>query len=166
MTYFSKRTKATATVLTVILFITAGICACLARLDFGYNGLFWVLTMAALVAMIQIAQRYLLAGYEYFLDPEEDLFRHNRLTVIRIVGNRRTSLFTTPLASLTRVIPYRKNRKVQAEFGKVSARMDFSADLFPAESYLLFFEIYGELTTVRLQCDAAFAEELTRRAGI
>ena len=166
MTYFSTRTKATATVLTVILFITAGVCACLERLNLGYNGLFSVLMMASLVAMIQIAQRYLLSGYEYILDPEEDLLRYNRLTVIRIVGKRRTSLFTIPLASLTRVIPYRKNRKVQEEFGKVTSRMDFSADLFPPESYLLFFEIHGELTTVRLQCDATFAEELMRRAGI
>lgn len=166
MRYFATRKKHTATVLALLLLAAAFIFSCLAALPVGWKGLFQVLTLASLVAMIQIAQRYLLSGYEYILDPSEELLTYNRLTVIRVVGQRRTSVFMTPLSSLTQVIPYRKLSEVKKEFGCIGTRMDFSADLLPPVSYLLLFEVHGEQSLVRLQCDETFAEALRERAGI
>ncbi len=163
MTYRAERKKKTALTLTLLLLAAAVACGVISGLGLGWKSLWQIAMMIALVAVIQITQRYLLSDYEYILDAMEDVLTYNRLTVIRTVGQRRTSVFTVPLASLTEVIPYRKAEALKAEFGTPSQRMDFCPDLFPPESYLLLFETNGEMTAVRLQCDIAFAEELKKR---
>jgi hypothetical protein len=163
MIYRSQRQTKAALVLTVLLLAVAAVCGVISGLGFGWKSLWQILMMGALVAVIQITQRYLLSDYEYILDPIEDVLTHNRLTVIRIVGERRTSVFTVPLSSLTEVIPYRKGESLKETYGTPAQRMDFCPDLFPSGSYLLLFESNGDLTAVRLQCDAAFAEELKKR---
>ncbi len=166
MIYYSERKRTTAMVLAVLLLVIAAVCGAFSALGWGWKGIWQIFMMACLVAMIQISQRYLLSGYEYILDPQEEILTYNRLTVIRIVGKRRTSVFTVPLATLCEVIPNRKRKALKAEYGTPSKRMDFCPDLFPPESYLLLFEVNGEMTAVRLQCDAAFAEELKKRAMV
>jgi len=166
MIYLSTRKRKTAAVIAALLFAIAALCGVFSGLGWGWKSVWQILMMAALVAMLQITQRYLLSGYEYLLDPLEDVLIYNRLTVVRTVGKRRTSVFTVPLSTLTEVIPYRKIKALREEYGAPSQRMDFCPDLFPPESYLLLFEVNGEMTAVRLQCDAAFAEELKKRAMV
>ena len=163
MTYLSVRKRNTATVVSILLLVAAAACGVISGLGFGFKSLWQILMMACLVALIQISQRYLLSGYEYILDPLDEILTHNRLTVIRTVGKRRTSVFTMPLASLTAVMPYVSLKALIEEKGRPAQRMDFCPDLFPPESYWLLFEAYGEMTAVRLQCDAAFADELKKR---
>ncbi len=163
MIYHSERKKKSAFLLAMLLLLVAVVCGVFSGLGLGWKSLWQILMMAALVAMIQITQRYLLSGYEYILDPTEDILTYNRLTVIRTVGQRRTSVFTVPLASLTEVIPYCKTERLKEEYGIPSQRMNFCPDLFPHDSYLLLFEDNGDLMVVRLQCDSAFAEELKKR---
>ena len=166
MKYCAKRNKGTATVLAVMLRILAAVCACFSSLGWGWTGIWQILMLICVVTVIQIGQRYILSGYEYIVDSLEDLLTYNRLTVIRTVGERRTSVFAEPLSGLVGVIPYRKTKALIAEYGRPVRRMDFCPDLFPFESYLLLFEVNGALSVVRLQCDAAFAEELTKRMGV
>jgi len=166
MIYRSVRKKRTAVVLAVMLLVIATACGCFSSFGWGWTGVWQILMLAGIVAVIQVGQRYLLSGYEYIVDPLEDLLSYNRLTVIRTVGERRTSVFIEPLGGLVGVIPYRKTKALTAEYGRPVRRMDFCPDLFPAESYLLLFEVNGELSVVRLQCDAAFAEELRKRQGV
>ncbi len=166
MIYRSVRKKRTAVVLAIMLLVIAAACGCFSSLGWGWTGVWQILMLAGIVAVIQVGQRYLLSGYEYIVDPLEDLLSYNRLTVIRTVGERRTSVFIEPLGGLVGVIPYRKIKALTAEYGRPARRMDFCPDLFPAESYLLLFEVNGELSVVRLQCDAAFAEELRKRQGV
>lgn len=166
MIYRSERKKGTATVLAVMLLFIAAVCGCFSALGWGLKGVWQILMLLCVVTVIQIGQRYLLSGYEYIVDPLDELLSYNRLTVIRTVGQRRTSVFTEPLGGLTQVIPYCKTKAFIAAYGRPVRRMDFCPDLFPRESYLLLFEVNGELSTVRLQCDAAFAEALRERAGV
>jgi hypothetical protein len=166
MKYCAKRNKGTATVLAVMLLILAAVCACFSSLGWGWTGIWQILTLISVVTVIQLGQRYILSGYEYIVDPLEELLSYNRLTVIRTVGGRRTSVFAEPLGGLVGVIPYRKTNALIAEYGRPVKRMDFCPDLFPSESYLLLFEVNGALSVVRLQCDATFAEELTKRMGV
>ncbi len=164
MKYVSVRKQATAMVVSGMLLVVAGVCGCLSALRIGWIGVWQFLTIACLVAMIQLCQRYLLSGYEYLLDPLEELLWHNRLTVIRTVGKRRTSVFAESLRILVDVIPYRKRNALEDEYGRPSQWMDFCPDLFPSESYLLLFDVNDALFVVRLQCDAVFAAELKKRA--
>lgn len=127
----------------------------------------WQLSaMICAVVAIQIAQKHLLSSYEYILDPSDELLTHNRLTVIRTVGKNRSSLYTVPLSSLTSVIPYKKMRKVEKEYGKIGKKFSFCSDIHPKESCLLIFEDSDELTIIRLQCDEAFMNALSDRRGI
>ncbi len=129
------------------------------------RGFFEFLALVFGVVIIFILQKYIMSYYEYILDTDEDVESYNRLTVIQVMGKRRTSLYTAPLSSLTAVIPYRKMRKVEKEYGKVGAKMSFCADILPKESYLLVFEDGNELALVRLQCDGRFASKIEERAG-
>ncbi len=166
MRYFALRKKNTAAVLTGLLFAAAAATALLAAFGVGWKGVWHILTAAALVTAIQLSQRYLLTGYEYILDPEDERLFRNRLTVIRAAGPRRTSVFSVPLGTMTAAVPYRKKKDLEKEFGTVSERMDFCPDLFPDESYWLLFEVNGVQTAVRLQCGTDFVRELKRCAGL
>lgn len=165
MIYTALRRRKTATVAAALLLFAALLCGSFGALGIGFRALWQLLMLICLVAVIQIGQRYLLSGYDYILDPDEDLLRYNRLTIVRTVGKRRTSVYTVPLRSLVAVIPYRKTKKVVEEYGRLSVRMSFCPDMFPRDSQLLLFETNGELTLLRLQCDEAFAEALRARSG-
>ena len=166
MTYVCLRQRATAKVCCLLLFAAALLTGIFSSLELGPKGIWQILMVASLVAIIQISQRYLLSGYEYILDPMEEILLHNRITVIRTQGKRRTSIFTVPLKNLTAVISYVKYKKLKEEYGEISERMNFCADMFPSESYLLLFEVNDKISAVRLQCGADFAEELKKRAGV
>lgn len=165
MKYTAVRQRKTASVLAGLLLVTALLCGSFGALGFGLRAVWQLLMMLCLVAVIQIGQRYLLSGYDYILDADEDLLHHNRLTIVRTVGKRRYSVFTLPLRSLTKVIPYCKTKALTAEYGRPTTRMSFCADMFPRESYLLLFEVNDTLSVIRIQCDSAFAEVLRSRAG-
>ncbi len=145
-------------VLTVVFLV-------ISTLGFFIRGIFELLALACAVTVIQIAQRYLMSYYEYILDPADELLTYNRLTVIHVVGQRRTSLYTVPLAGLKDVIPYKKMRKVEKEYGKIGKKMSFCPDMFPKESCLLIFEDGDELVILRLQCDVRFMFVLEERKG-
>lgn len=131
-----------------------------------FGGIFGVLTLAGAVTVIQIVQRYLMTYYEYILDPTDELLTYNRLTVIQVVGKRRTSVYTVPLANLSAVIPYKKMKTVEKEYGKVGKKMSFCPDMFPKESCLLIFEDGNELTLLRLQCGSEFMSAIEERKGV
>ena len=145
-------------VLTVILLV-------ISMFDFFFRGVFEILAIASAITVIQIAQRYLMCYYEYILDPENELTSHNRLTVIQVVGKKKTSLFTVPLAYLKGVIPYKKMKAVEKEYGKIGKKMSFCPDIRPKESCLAIFEDGDELVLLRLQCDGEFMAELEERKG-
>lgn len=166
MTYVCLRRRGTAKVLCVLLFILALLGGIFSSLAIGWRGIWQILMLASLVAIIQISQRYLLSGYEYILDPAEEILKRNRMTVIRTQGKKRFSVLTLNLKNMTAVIPYTKHQKLKEEYGQFSSRMNFCADMFPPESYLLIFEINGETSAVRIQCGEDFASELTLRAGV
>jgi histone acetyltransferase (RNA polymerase elongator complex component) len=86
--------------------------------------------------------------------------------VSKAVGQKKTSLYTAPLSNLTEVIPYKKMRAVEKEYGKIGKKMSFCPDMFPKESILLVFEDGDELTILRLQCGSDFMSALKERKGI
>jgi hypothetical protein len=131
-----------------------------------FGGIFGVLTLAGAVTVIQIVQRYLMTYYEYILDPADELLTYNRLTVIQVVGKRRTSVYTVPLAGLSAAIPYKKMKTVEKEYGKVGKKLSFCPDMFPKESCLLVFEDGSDLTLLRLQCGVEFTSAIEERKGI
>ena len=135
-------------------------------LDLLFRGIFEVIALACAVTVIQIAQKYLMSYYEYILDPSDELLDYNRLTVIQVVGKRRTSIYTAPLSCLTAVMPYKKMKTVEKEYGKIGKRMSFCPDMFPKESCLLVFEDGDELAILRLQCGAEFMSALNERKGV
>lgn len=166
MTYFSVRKKATAIVLGVLFLIIAIACGSFSALGFGIKSVWRILMLLALITVIQISQKHLISGYEYILDAKDDILTRNRLTVIRVQGQKRFSLFTLSLKNLTAVIRQTKYKNIKKEYGKPSARMSFCPDISPSEAYILLFEVNGELTTITLQCDEKFAKELRLRAGV
>ena len=145
-------------VLTVVFLV-------ISTLDLFFRGVFEVIAIACAVTVIQIVQRYLMSYYEYILDTSDEILTYNRLTVIQVVGKRRTSVYTVPLAALTDVVPYKKMKTVEKEYGKIGKKMSFCPDMFPKESCLLIFEDGDELTILRLQCDVRFMFALEERKG-
>ena len=166
MTYFSVRKKATAKVICVILLIIASVCGSFSALGFALRFVWRILMLLSLIAVVQISQKHLLSGYEYILDSRDEILLRNRLTIIRVQGKKRISLFTLSLRNMTDVIPQTKYKNLKKEYGKASARISFCPDIFPNEAYVLVFEINGEISFVTLQCDKEFAEELKLRAGV
>ncbi len=165
MKYTSIRKNGKALVLVFALGLSAFVCIALAVLGVWLRGLLEAAALLIGVAMIQIWQRHLITYYEYIIDPADEVTVRNRLTVVQVVGKRRTSLYTVPLSSLSAVTPYRKMRKVEREYGKIGKKMSFCTDISPKESYLLVFESEGVLTLLRLQCGAEFASALEERSG-
>lgn len=166
MKYVSVRKNKASAFLSATFIVLALSFFALSRIDLWMKSIFELLMLIFLLAAIQISQRYLFSGYEYILDPEDELTVYNRLTVIRTVGKRRTALFTVPLSSLSHIIPYKKMRKVKKEYGKIGTKLSFCPDIFPKESCILIFEDENELTLVRLQCDITFSEQIEKRIGI
>ena len=146
-------------VLTVVLLV-------ISTLNLFFRGILEVLALASAVVVIQIAQRYLMSYYEYILDPSDELLTYNRLTVIQVVGKRKTSVFTAPLSNLSKVVSHTKMKNIEKEYGKIGKKMSFCPDINPKESCLLIFEEEDELTILRLQCGADFMTALEERKGI
>ncbi len=165
MKYVCKGQNGVAKLLTATFGILAVLCVSFALADIWYKSIFELLAMAFTVTAIQIAQRNILSQYEYILDCDADLLKYNRLTVIRIVGKRRTSIYTIPLSSLKSVVPYKRMGKIEKEMGKKAKKHSFCADIFPKESVVLIFEYDGEAVLIRLQCGEEFKKELEKRAG-
>ena len=166
MKYVSVRKNSAAAFLTATFAVLALSSFAVSTTGWWIRSVFELISLVFIVVAIQISQKHLLSGYEYILDLEHELTLYNRLTVIRTVGKRRTSLFTVPLSSLSHIIPYKRMRRVEKEYGKIGTKLSFCSDIFPKESYLLVFEDENELTLVRLQCDPAFAEQIEKRIGI
>ncbi len=166
MEYVAIRKRATPLVLGALLLVTAAVCGSFAALGWGPRGMFQILAVGCLAALLTLGQRCRASAYRYLLDPWEEIPEHNRLTVVRAVGEKRYPVLQLPLAGLREVIPYCSLRKLIASHGRPSHRLDVCADLFPSRSYWLLFEHGDELTAVRLQCDGAFAEEIRARAGV
>ena len=145
-------------VLTVVFLV-------ISTLNLFIRGIFELLALSCAVTVIQIAQRYLMSYYEYILDPSDELLTYNRLTVIQVVGKRRTSIYTAPLSNLSDAIPYKKMKIVEKEYGKIGKKMSFCPDMFPKESILLIFEDGEELAILRLQCGSDFMSALNERKG-
>ena len=165
MKYVCKGQNGAAKLLTVTFGILALASVTLSAMEIGFKSIFELLTVVFIVAAVQIAQKNILAEYEYILDSEEDLLMYNRITVVRIVGKRRTSLFTLPLSSLKTVVPYKKMRKIEKEMGVKAKKYSFCIDVFPRESAVMVFDYDGEAVLVRLQCDGVFRKEIEKRAG-
>ncbi len=166
MKYVSIRKNKYAVYFTAGFGVLFAIAAVLSTLNLFVRGIFELLAVIFVVTMIQIWQRYLMSYYEYILDPDDELIEHNRLTVVQVVGKRRTSVYTVPLSGLDEVIPYEKMRSIEKKYGKIGKKMSFCADMLPKESYLLIFENEDDLVLIRLQCDAAFLSSIKERAGI
>ena len=166
MTYVCPRTRGTAKVVCVLLFILAAVTGVFSSLGIGWKGLWQLIMFGAIVGVVYVSQRYLLTGYEYILAPHEEIFIRNRITVVRTQGKKRIPVVTLSLKNLTGVIPYMKYRDLREKYGSPSVRMSLCADMFPRESYILLFETNGELSAVRIQCDKNFSEEIASRAGV
>lgn len=149
---------------TLIVLVLAAVT--LASLGVWIRGIFEAVAMLLGVAAIQVAQRYMFSSYEFVLDPDDELINRNRLTVIRVAGQNRTSLVTLPMSSLIAVKPYVKRKKLKEEIGGITASYSFCTDMLPSESYILVFDFGGENTVLRLQCDKKFASELEKRMGV
>ena len=166
MKYVSVRKNKASACLVATLIVFALSSFAISRIDLWAKSMFELLMLIFLMAAIQISQRYLFSGYEYILDREDELTSYNRITVVRTVGKNRTSVFTLPLSSVSYVIPYKKARKIQKEYGRIGAKISFCPDIFPKESYQLVFENNDRLTLTRIECDSAFASEIEKRLGI
>ena len=151
----------TATLVTLILVFVA-----LASFDVWIRGIWEISAMLLGVVAIQISQKHLFSSYEYIIDPSDEIIYRNRITVIRVAGQKRTSLFTLGLASLCAVEPYRERKKLKKEFNCPKVRYSYCTDILPKESYVLVFENDGETAFVRIQCDNDFASELQKRMGV
>lgn len=166
MTYVCPRTRGTAKVVCVLLLILATVTGVFSSIGIGWRGIWQLIMFGAIVGVVYVSQRYLLTGYEYILDPHEEIFSHNRITVVRTQGKKRIQVVTLSLKNLTAVIPYMKYSELKEKYGRPSARMSLCADMFPRESYILLFEANGELSAVRIQCDGEFSAVIASRAGI
>ena len=166
MKYICKRSNGvviivTATLVTAILgFVT------LASFGVLFRGIWEIAAMILGVAAIQVSQKHLFSYYEYITDPDDELLHRNRITVIRVAGRNRTSLFTLSLKGLVAVVPYKDRKKLKKEYGIPKARYSYCTDILPKESYILVFENGDESAFVRVQCDKDFAEMLENRMGV
>ncbi len=166
MKYVSISKNKYAAMLATLFGVLTVVFLVISTLDLFFRGIFEVLALACAVVVIQIAQRNLMSYYEYILDPSDELLTYNRLTVIQVVGRRKTSVFTAPLTNLTEVIPYTKMKNIEKEYGKIGKKMSFCPDIKPKESCLIIFEDGEELTILRLQCGSDFMAALEERKGI
>ena len=120
MTYVCPRTRGTAKVVCVILLILATVTGVFSSLGIGWKGLWQLIMFGAIVGVVYVSQRYLLTGYEYILDPHEEIFIRNRITVVRTQGKKRIPVVTLSLKNLTGVIPYMKYRDLREKYGSPS----------------------------------------------
>ena len=166
MKYVCVRKNKVAALVCGTLLVAVIVFVALSSLGVWIRGIFETAAMLVGVAAIQVGQRYMFSSYEFIVDPDDELTSRNRLTVVRVAGNNRTSLVTLPLSSLVAVKPYVKMKKLKAEIGRVSTSYSFCSDMKPEESYLLVFNFNQKNTVLRLQCDKAFASELEKGMGV
>lgn len=165
MKYIAKRKNTAGIFLACTLGMIILVLVTLISFNVPFRSIFELCAMFAAVGLIQICQRHIFSSYEYILDSSDELLSHNRITVVKVVGKKRTSLFTLKLALLTAVEPYSSKKKLKKKYGKKASFYNFAVDISPKESYLLIFEHDGEASILRLQCDAEFKNELENRAG-
>ncbi len=166
MKFICKRNNGVAILITATLVTIILVLISLTSFDVWIRGIWETAAMILAVAVIQISQRHLFSSYEYIIDPEDEIIYRNRITVIRVAGSKRTSLFTLGLGTLCAVVPYKERKKLKKEYGSPKVRYSYCTDILPGESYVLVFDSEGETAFVRIQCDNNYAAELQKRMGV
>ena len=166
MKYICKRNNAVAVLLSASLVTAILVFISLASFGIWIRGIWETAAMIFAVAAIQISQKHLFSYFEYITDPDDEMIYRNRITVIRVAGKNRTSLFTLGLKNLSAVVPYKERKKLKEEYGTPKARYSYCTDIFPKESYILVFENNGEAVFMRIECDKDFISEIEKRMGV
>lgn len=166
MKYVCNRKNGVAVLITATLVTITLVFVALSSFGIWIRGIWETLAMIFAVAAIQVSQKHLFSSFEYITDPEDEIIYRNRITVIKVAGRNRTSLFTLGLKNLSAVVPYKDRKKLKKEYGAPKARYSYCTDIFPRESYILVFENGGDTVFVRIQCDSQFICGIERRMGV
>jgi hypothetical protein len=166
MNYVCKRKNALAVLLSATLVTVILVFIFLAAFGIWIRGIWETAAMILAVAAIQISQKHIFSYFEFIIDPHDEIIYRNRITVVRIAGRNRTSVFTLSLKNLCAVVPYKDRKKLKEEYGTPKSRYSYCMDILPKESYILVFENNGEAVFVRIECDKDFVSEIEKRMGV
>lgn len=166
MKYVCKRSNGVAILITATLVTAILVFVALTSFGVWIRGIWELLAMIFAVAVIQVSQKHLFSSFEYILDPEDEIIYRNRITVIRVAGQKRTSLFTLGLGKLVAVVPYKDRKKLKEEYGTPKAKYSYCTDILPKESCILVFGDAEEAVFVRIQCDKEFVLGIEKRMGV
>lgn len=166
MIYFSKPTKKTLVWISVLCLLLILTFSVFASLDLFGLPIWRAAAVLFVFLLIALCYRYLVTGYQYILDPPEELLSLNRLTVLRVLGRQKQQCLTVSLGDLRQIVPYCRRRAFVKRYQKPKEYLSMTPDIFPRRSYLLLFGEREELRVLRIQCDESFASEIAARAGV
>lgn len=123
----------------------------------GTETLFRTVSFCAFLLSVQIASRYLLTAFEYYLTADGDLSGKNDLTVVRAMGKKRAPVAFLPLSDLLGVEFCPAKKTLTEKYGPIARRINFCPNLFPDSFYVFLFRFEEQTIALSLECADAFA---------
>ncbi len=188
MRYIPQKENNAPTVLSGLCIFAAAVCLLMSGVPYMPRGLLQICMAGFAVAAIQLTQRFILTTFEYELAPlytngaayygdgvltgvdeqnddaAADRSRYD-FAVTRVQGTRRRTVCSLSTANLRAVYADNKKNRIESvqKYGKTAQIFNFRRNLFPQRPITCLFEIDDRLVEIRLECDEAFGEELSRR---
>lgn len=128
-----------------------------------YSAILQTVAMVTLVAAILLTARYSLSSRRYLLSEANEEEPYGSIRVLRVQGERTTTLCDLSLDEAIDFFPHKKKKELTAQIGKIGYYQDHRRNLTPAVCYDLVVRVQGKPAVLVLELDETFAELLRSR---
>lgn len=156
MTYTPLKKNKPSIVISLILFICAGVCLIFDGLGIGYSLILQLITVITAVAAIFITARYTLSNFTYKLTRFDDIERSPSFAVIKSQGTKNKQVCNLSLLTAIAVVPKAPLKEIEYKYGKITRRFNYCVNMFPEKSYYYIFEFNGSISTIEFESNSDF----------
>ena len=157
MVYTINKNNKALHISTVLLAL--GVISFMVSTQFPYVPyLFQLAAIILLTFGIQMLQRYHLSDFKYIIDDKDD--GHSFFNVIKIQGKKETMICSIDLC---KCVYFGKTENFKE---KTVNSFDYRQNIAIKNYYIIIYNDYSGLVTVRIEANDAFAKELEVRIGI
>ena len=160
---FEPKAKKSGRVLAFLLILGGLLIFLITSFPIPYRGVAQMLAIALIVAGLFVTVRYVLCEFRYLLDEREE--GGTDLIIWKIQGQKQIKVCHISLARAEACFLLTDKPDFEKKYGRTNRRFNHCRNLGKAGQYVLLYRDGDELIEIRIECDAAFANEINHRLG-
>lgn len=163
-----KRQNITAYVVSIFLLAIIVMSVVFLMLGAGEKYIWQFVFAVSFVLLSQLSLRYLMTCYEYILTPPDELHISNQLTIVKVMGKKRSVLCNISLYNVDEAILITNRKEYIKKYKKSisktkGTKYNFCIDMFPEKFCILKLSSEYEEAYALIQCSDSFFLEMRSR---